>query len=274
MTSLGADEGEDLEDGSRSVTPDGDNLRLDYARAEAAAYGELVRSSGGRVDDTTLPAVHLRDLGVGTPFGNLALLSTPVTGGEAANTIAEIRDWFGRGEGGPFLIFSPWRTDDWRDHGLNPVGHPPLMLRPPGAGPVPAQGVTVERVADGEVLAQWERTFLHAYPVPEMLPAVRGSFVGPEVLGGSWTFFLGRVEGHPAASSAAYVTPTLNVVEMVSVLPDHRGRQLGTALSLAAATVAPDRPSMLIASDLGRGVYARLGYLPLLRYTLWLGERP
>lgn len=107
MTSLGADEGEDLEDGSRSITPDGDNLRLDYARAEAAAYGELIRSSGGRVDDTTVPAVHLRDLGVGTAFGNLALISRPISDADVPHTIAETRDWFDRGRGRPVPHLQP-----------------------------------------------------------------------------------------------------------------------------------------------------------------------
>jgi hypothetical protein len=30
---------------------------------------------------------------------------------------------------------------------------------------------------------------------------------------------------------------------------------------------------MLISSDDGNGVYQRLGFVPLLRYTLWLGHR-
>ena len=36
---------------------------------------------------------------------------------------------------------------------------------------------------------------------------------------------------------------------------------------------SPARPVLLVASDLGRPVYDRLGYLPLLRYTLWAGHR-
>jgi hypothetical protein len=30
---------------------------------------------------------------------------------------------------------------------------------------------------------------------------------------------------------------------------------------------------MLISSDAGRSVYERLGYLPLLRFSLWAGHR-
>jgi hypothetical protein len=40
-----------------------------------------------------------------------------------------------------------------------------------------------------------------------------------------------------------------------------------------ATAASPDLPAMLISSDLGRGVYDRLGYLPLLRFTLWAGHR-
>lgn len=40
-----------------------------------------------------------------------------------------------------------------------------------------------------------------------------------------------------------------------------------------ATLAAPNLPAVLIASDLGRPVYERLGYRPLLRYTLWAGHR-
>ena len=35
----------------------------------------------------------------------------------------------------------------------------------------------------------------------------------------------------------------------------------------------PTRPAMLIASDQGRPVYERMGYLPLFRFTLWSRTR-
>jgi hypothetical protein len=40
------------------------------------------------------------------------------------------------------------------------------------------------------------------------------------------------------------------------------------------ATLADaEAPSMLIASDLGRPTYERMGYLPMARFTLWAGAR-
>jgi hypothetical protein len=38
----------------------------------------------------------------------------------------------------------------------------------------------------------------------------------------------------------------------------------------AATTCDPARPAVLIASDDGRPVYERLGYLPVERWTVWL----
>jgi len=57
----------------------------------------------------------------------------------------------------------------------------------------------------------------------------------------------------------------------VATLPEARGRGYGAALTATAALSQPDLPSALIASDDGRGVYERLGFLPISRFTLWAG---
>jgi hypothetical protein len=56
-------------------------------------------------------------------------------------------------------------------------------------------------------------------------------------------------------------------------VPEARRRGVGTALTWRAALADPARPAALLASDLGRGVYERMGFLPLLRFTLWSRER-
>jgi hypothetical protein len=40
-----------------------------------------------------------------------------------------------------------------------------------------------------------------------------------------------------------------------------------------ATTADAEAPSMLIASDLGRPTYERMGYLPMARFTVWAGTR-
>ena len=62
-------------------------------------------------------------------------------------------------------------------------------------------------------------------------------------------------------------------VEFISTRESARGRGIGRALTATATVAEPTLPSMLISSDPGRNVYERLGYLPLLRFSLWAGHR-
>lgn len=273
MTELAASPDESLEDGCRAATPDGDNLVLDFARAEAAAFGAMTTAVGGRLLDDDDAGLHLRDMGVGTPFGNVAMLTRPVADADGSGIVERVRSFYEGHPGGPYLVFSPWRTADWSAHGLQPVGHPPLMFRPVGEAPTTADGLRVVRVADEDALADFERTLIEAYPTPEMQPWRRGAFLPPAVLDGDWHFFVGYEGERAVATAAGYVSPAVTLVELVSTRTEARGRGYGAALTAAASVVAPDQPAMLISSDDGRGVYGGLGYLPLQRYTLWLGLR-
>ena len=273
MAELAASPEEDLEDGRHAATPDGDNLVLDYARAEAAAFGAMTAAAGGRLLDDDEAGLHLRDMGVGTPFGNVALLTRPVADADTPAVIERLRSFYDGHPGGPFLVFSPWRTTDWSASGFVRVGHPPLMFRPVGEARTTAEGLRVVQVADEDTLADFERTLIEAYPTPEMQPWQRGAMLAPGVLDSNWRFFVGYEGDTPVATAAGYVSPAVTLVELVSTRPEVRGRGYGAALTAAASVVAPDQPAMLIASDDGRGVYDGLGYLPLQRHTLWLGLR-
>jgi GNAT superfamily N-acetyltransferase len=272
VTSLAADDGEELEDGARPTTPAGDNLVIDHARAEAAAFGALVAAAGGVVSQDDDHGLHLTDTGSATPFGNVAVLTRPA-GGDVGAVVAALGSFYRRRPGGPFMVFSPWPTGDWTAHGFHRVGHPPLMFRPPAPVDEAADGLEVVRVADADTLAALEQTLVEAYPVPELQPWRRGAYLRPGVLDTEWRFFLGRLEGRPVATAGAFVTDEVTLVELVSTRPEARGRGFGSALTAAATGVVPDRPAVLIASDDGRRAYEGLGYRPLLRYTLWLGTR-
>jgi hypothetical protein len=50
-----------------------------------------------------------------------------------------------------------------------------------------------------------------------------------------------------------------------------RGRGFGAAVTWAATLADPAKPAVLIASDPGRPVYERMGYLRLMRLTMWGG---
>ncbi len=273
MSDLAAEAHEELEDGRRAATPDGDNLVLDYARAEAAAFGAMTAAKGGRVHDDDGAGLHLRDLAVGSPFGNVAALTAPVPESRTAEVVARLRAFYGEVPGGPYLVFSPWPTADWTEHGMIRVGHPPLMFRPAGPATTTVPGLRVGEATDADTLADFERTLIEAYPAPEMQPWARGSMFAPGILDSAWRLFVGYEGDEPVGTAGAWVSPAMTLVELVSTRPECRGKGYGAALTAAATVVAPDQPAMLIASDDGRGVYDRLGYLPLSRHTLWLGLR-
>jgi GNAT superfamily N-acetyltransferase len=261
-----------LENGYHPHTPAGDNLLLDYARGEAAAFAATVGAGGGRLARDEDLGVQLCDLGVPSPFGNVALLERPSTDRSTPELAAVLDAFFGPSAGGPYLVFSAWPLD-LAGHGFAPVGHPPLMLRPPGGAAPIVDGLRIEAVTDADQLAAFEQTLVEAYPAPEMQPWVRGAMFDPAMLATDWRLFVGYEGDTPVATAGAFVTPSVTVVELVSTRPEARGKGYGTAITAAATLVEPANPSMLIASDLGRSTYDRLGYVPLLRYSLWLGTR-
>jgi GNAT superfamily N-acetyltransferase len=265
---------EQLENGSRRTTPAGDNVLRDFALAESDAYATVVRAAGGVVESVDALGLRLSDARSPCPFGNIAHLVRPIADGEAAQLVDAMRAFYGGSDGGAFLLFSPWPTPDLAAHGLTLGGHPPMMVRPAGAAPAAPDSLRIEPVTTPEGLADFERTIVEAFPMVELSPyGSQPAFFGEALLESDWTLYVGYDADRPVATAGAYTTDQLVAVEMVSTRDDCRGQGYGAAITAAAATTHPDRPSALVSSDLGRGVYERLGYLPILRYTLWIGTR-
>src|SRR5690348_671675 len=123
MTTIETDAGgsgdETLENGVRPSTPTGDNLLTDYARAEAAGYGAIVASNGGRlaVDDEL--GISMADSSLPTPFGNLVHVLRPIPASATEQFVDAVRSFFGAAPGGPFLMFFPWPSVDLAEHGFH-----------------------------------------------------------------------------------------------------------------------------------------------------------
>jgi hypothetical protein len=274
MSGFAADVGEVLEAGYGTATPAGDNALLDYARSEADGFGALATAVGGRVARDATLGLALADTGSATPFGNTAHLTKPVGDDAIPALVSALHGFFGGHAGGPYMVFSPWPIGDLSGHGFHPVGHPPLMLRAQSAAPLPPNPtLRVARVESDEALADFEQTIIEAYPVPELQPWQLGSFLRPAALATQWRFFVGYDGDRCVATAAAWLNEAVTLVELVSVRDECRGKGYGAAITAAATHAAPGNPAMLIASDLGRPIYDKLGYLPLLRYTLYVGMR-
>ena len=266
--------GTDLENGARPSTPTGDNLILDHIRATAAGYAAVADAGGGRSGELADLGLHMVDLACPSPFGNLAHLTAPVPEARTADLAAAMKDFFGARDGGPYLLFSPWPTGDLGAHGFVLGGHPPVMVRPAGGTPTECDDLRVVVATDPDELEAFERTLAIGYPASELLPfGSAPRLFGDGVLASGWSFYVGYCDDEPVATAAAFVGEGLVLVEAVSTFESHRRRGFGDAITSAATFTAPELPAMLISSDPGRGVYQRLGYMPITRYTLWIGTR-
>lgn len=168
-------------------------------------------------------------------------------------------------------LVSPFATPDLDAESWHPAGSPPLMVREPGAAPAPSvpAELRVHEVVDESGLEVFERTLVDGYPMHDLQPYEWGRFLDARVLGGPTRFWIGYVAERPAAVAAAHVAAGVVDVEMIATLEAFRGRHYGAALAWAATTADPTLPAVLIASDLGRPVYERLGYRIVERWTMW-----
>jgi GNAT superfamily N-acetyltransferase len=260
-----------LENGWEPDTPPADSLLRQFVFNQAATSVLPVVAMGGRV--LRRDHVVAADLGRPAGFANSAVLLQPPTGGGLAGTLGEL-DRFYRDGSGEVLLWSAWPTPDLRPSGWRLEGHPPLLVRPVG-GELPATELEIEPVRDAAALRVYEQTAIRGFPMPELAQAPPGSLLDERVLGDErLRFWLGRLGGEPVGTAATTLDSGLNGVALIVTLPEARRRGVGTALTWRAALADPTRPAALLASDLGRGVYERMGFLPLLRFTLWSRERP
>jgi hypothetical protein len=267
---------EDLATGYGAAAPAGDNLCNDYAQGLAEGFGALAEGRGDRVvrDDD----VMLSDGGSASLFGNVAIVRRPIDSSAWGDVAARMHDFYDGRPGGSFMVFSAWPTPDLRGAGFGLVGHPPLMFRP--AGPVDGggagdvDGLEITPVTDAGTARDWEHTLVHAYPEPALQPFTAGCFLPERALAAPrWRHWVGYLRGEPVATASAMVGDHHVDVEFISTFESARGSGIGRAITAAATLADPALPAMLISSDLGRRVYERLGYLPLLRFTLWAGHR-
>jgi hypothetical protein len=254
-----------LEDGWQSTTAGGDSIVRDFIDSSAAYITGVGNAVGAAViDDGDVAGAHH---GAPFPFVNMVVARRPIADAAWPDRLARIRDAFPAGA--PFVITAPFPTPDLTGAGFSRLGHPPFMVRPVGPAPDPVSidGLEIATVTDPSTLAAFEQTLIDAYPAG---PA--GSMFRPEILDVvGVTPWLATLDDEPVATAATHHAGGVNGVEMVACHPDVRGRRIGEAITWAATLTAPTHPGTLVASDAGRPVYTRMGFLPVTRFTLWVG---
>lgn len=254
-----------LDDGWEPAAPAGDTLLRDYIDSSVRYLVDVGSAVGAAtIEDADLAGAHH---GAPFPFANLTFIRRPQPTAAWPDLVARLRRVYPPGQ--PFVVVAPFTTPDLAPLGFTRIGHPPFMVRPVGApAAIPSpEGLTIERVADAAGLADFEQTVIEAYPGgPGGSLFTAGILDVPGV-----ALWVGRLDGRVVATAVGHHGGAVNGVEIISARSEVRGRGIGEAVTWAATLARPELPAALFASDIGRPIYARMGFLPVLRFTLWVG---
>ena len=257
---------EHLATGWEPEAPIGDTVVRRYLLTWAGHLAEVAEAVGGRVQRSG--DALFADAGYSSPFDNVAFLMRPPVEIDLDAVLAEADDFLPGDR--PWLLVSAWPMPMLTGEGWHLVGHPPFMVRPVGgaAPPVPAS-LRIAEVVDDAGLADYADVVRHGYPVDP------GALADPRSRVPNFRLFVGYVGERPVAAAAAYLGDGIAEVTWVATVPDARGHGYGEALTWTATLANPGVLAGLCASDLGRPIYERMGYLSICRFTLWArGVRP
>jgi hypothetical protein len=257
-----------LETGWLDDTPAGDNLVRAFVHNQSTVNEVVARAAGGRC--TRVPGAFLADAASAVPFYNQAILTRPVL--DAGDPrLVEVEAFFA-GSSRPSTLLSMWPTPDLAPRGWHLVGHPAFVVRGP-AGPVDhhaAPGVEVRTMRGAEELAIAERVAIEGYPIDDARDEPPGSVLPAALVGTGLTVRLGLLDGEPVAVGNSFVHAGVVNLCLGATLPAARRRGVWEALVWARVGDAPDLPAVAYTSDYSRPGFLRMGFLPLLRFTLWL----
>ncbi len=241
--------------------------------AAVEAEGVPLGAQALRHDD--LAAVDL-----GRPAGlvNVATILAPIVPDDLDRVMTVLDVFYGFRAGtttGTVTLFSPWPTPDFSPYGWNLLDYQPLMLRPPGGqAPPPPPGLRTEPVRRAESLRAFEETIVRGF-WPEGSGPAPGTAVSPRLVSDDRLhLWVGWEDERPVCAASAFVAAGITNVTLVATVPEARRRGYGAAVTWCATLAEPALPAMLLATDQGRQLYERIGYLPLFRFTIWQRDRP
>jgi ribosomal protein S18 acetylase RimI-like enzyme len=211
------------------------------------------------------------DLTSPSPYPNSATLLRPLTEDAAPELVARLDAFYAGRSGGPWLIWSAWPIPDLSASGMQLMGHPPLMVRLPGALPPAPPELHIVEAHDDVTLRDLDTVMIRGYPISELRAGDR--LTDERALGGPLRFFVGYLGDEPVTCAASLLGQDELGVYMVATMPQARGKGYGSAVTAAAVASAPDLPAILQASDDGQPVYARLGFQTVTPFALWFKSR-
>ena len=242
-------------------TPLTDSLLREFVFAYADRVAWMAQLTQGRVDSDA--AACIADTCSAFGYDNAAVLLQPPTQSTLLAVLNRARQLFPPDRW--WVLLSAWPLPGPLPDGMLLGGHPPLMLRPPGPFSVGhPPGLRILPVSDQSSLADFDTVLKAAFPLPGGAAVADRRFLGYDL-----HLLVGYDRDEPVATAGARTAGGIVEVDWVSTPPSHRRRGIGAAVTAAAASTDPTRPAVLLSSDDGRSVYRQLGFLDLVRFTIW-----
>jgi GNAT superfamily N-acetyltransferase len=191
----------------------------------------------------------------------------------AAPELAEriIRFYRDRPDGGPYLVNDPWATLDLEPFGFQRWMTLPFMVREPGGTAETLSGLEIRAVRSTSEVGMFVRALVEGFGILELTNLPPPRIMDERVLAdGAMRCWIAFADGQPVGTSVAYVSDGVVGVYLVSVAPSARRQGFGEALTWHATLADSASPSTLQASELGRPVYERMGYVTALECATWV----
>jgi GNAT superfamily N-acetyltransferase len=137
----------------------------------------------------------------------------------------------------------------------------PLTARAPET----PQAFAMERVETPAQLDEWAQvsTRVEDYS-PAQFETFRDLFLALGWTTSGWQHFIARVDQRAVAVASLFLRGDVVAIDWVETLPEMRGKGIASALVSALLAVASHEAKMavLTSTEMGRGVYAKLGFVP------------
>ena len=136
------------------------------------------------------------------------------------------------------------------------------------------EGFSHEVVKDEETCRIFWDVWGDGYPMPKTFEDVlRNAFTNIGFKDVPFKLFLGYLDGKPVATAIQLLAVGVVGVNDITVLPSARGRGIGTEMTLIPLRDAKSfgyRYGVLCATELGIGIYRRLGFREYLKWDFYM----
>ena len=136
------------------------------------------------------------------------------------------------------------------------------------------EGFSYEVVEDEESCRIFWDVWGDGYPMPKTFEDVLcNAFIYNGFKEGPYKLFLGYLDGKPVATAIQLLAVGVAGVHDITVLPSARGKGIGTEMTLTPLRDAKSlgyRYGVLCATELGIGIYRRLGFKEYLKWDFYM----